>query len=154
MKREFLENCIKSITLDIDCFRCIVSGGRLYEDYEFFCHTMDAVLANKVKEGIPIEIVVGDNRRWEMLPNGIVVEKPTTDSMAARYAKERGYYLTIGVAPWAKMGKSAGPYRNYCMAQYGHALVAFWNKKSKGTKNMITLAKKRGLPTRVIPVRY
>lgn len=31
------------------------------------------------------------------------------------------------------------------MANIANALIAFWDRKSKGTKNMINLAKKKGL---------
>ena len=31
------------------------------------------------------------------------------------------------------------------MANYADALIAFWDEKSRGTKNMIELAKSRGL---------
>jgi hypothetical protein len=35
------------------------------------------------------------------------------------------------------------------MAQYADALIAFWDGKSKGTKNMIDEAKKQGLIIKV-----
>lgn len=38
------------------------------------------------------------------------------------------------------------------MADCGNVLITFWDGKSKGTKNMICEAKKRGLRTAV--VRY
>ena len=36
------------------------------------------------------------------------------------------------------------------MAIYADALIAFWDGKSKGTKNIIQLAKQRQLKTRII----
>jgi hypothetical protein len=45
---------------------------------------------------------------------------------------------------WYKHGKAAGPIRNQEMADYADALIAVWDGKSRGTKNMIELAKKKG----------
>lgn len=43
-------------------------------------------------------------------------------------------------AQWNKFGKSAGYRRNVQMADYGEALIALWDGKSKGTKHMIDIA--------------
>lgn len=48
-------------------------------------------------------------------------------------------------ADWKKYGKRAGHIRNEQMARYGDALCAFWDTKSRGTKNMIDISKKYGL---------
>lgn len=48
-------------------------------------------------------------------------------------------------ADWNKYGKSAGPIRNQEMANYADALIAVWDGKSRGTKNMIDQAKEKGL---------
>ena len=38
---------------------------------------------------------------------------------------------------WNKHGKAAGPIRNRQMAEYADCLIAVWDGKSRGTKNMI-----------------
>ena len=43
-------------------------------------------------------------------------------------------------ADWSKHGKAAGPIRNKQMAEYADVLIAFWDGKSKGTKDMIDQA--------------
>ena len=48
-------------------------------------------------------------------------------------------------ADWNTHGKAAGPIRNAQMAGYADALIAVWDGKSRGTKNMIELARKNGL---------
>lgn len=48
-------------------------------------------------------------------------------------------------ADWDQFGKSAGVIRNVQMAEYADALVAVWDGKSAGTKNMIDEANKRNL---------
>jgi hypothetical protein len=40
--------------------------------------------------------------------------------------------------------------RNKEMAEYGDALIAFHDGQSKGTANMIKIAKEKGLKVRVI----
>ena len=53
---------------------------------------------------------------------------------------------------WDKYGPSAGPRRNAQMAEVADALIAFWDGKSRGTKNMIDTANKKDLQVAV--VRY
>lgn len=48
-------------------------------------------------------------------------------------------------AEWRSHGKSAGPIRNRRMAGMADALVAIWDGKSRGTKNMIEAAQEKGL---------
>lgn len=52
-------------------------------------------------------------------------------------------------ADWDRHGKGAGYIRNAEMAEYGEALVALWDGRSKGTKHMIDTALKKGLPVSV-----
>lgn len=47
-------------------------------------------------------------------------------------------------------GKSAGYKRNSEMAEIADALIAFWDCSSKGTKDMIDIAKNKNLLVRVI----
>lgn len=46
---------------------------------------------------------------------------------------------------WNEFGKAAGPMRNRQMAENSEALLAIWDGKSRGTKNMIQTAKAKGL---------
>jgi hypothetical protein len=48
-------------------------------------------------------------------------------------------------ANWKKHGKAAGPIRNGEMAMYAEALIAVWDGKSRGTRDMIAKAKLRNL---------
>ena len=53
----------------------------------------------------------------------------------------------IKTSPWGqKYDARAGLRRNELMAVYGEALIAIWDGKSKGTKHMIKMARKRELP--------
>ncbi len=52
-------------------------------------------------------------------------------------------------AQWETYGKSAGPKRNKEMAAYGDALLAIWDGKSPGTRNMIENMTREGKPVKV-----
>lgn len=64
------------------------------------------------------------------------------DTVAANYANFHGIRFTLFEPNWDEYGKAAGPIRNKAMAEYGDELLAFWDGKSKGTKNMIEEAMK------------
>lgn len=53
-------------------------------------------------------------------------------------------------ADWNKHGKAAGPILNAEMAEVADALIAFWDGKSRGTANMIQLAKDKGLKVAIV----
>lgn len=109
-------------------FKVIIAGTRTFKDYDLLCSYADYMLS-QVEE--PIEIVSGHAKG--------------ADTLGERYAQERGYKLTLFPAEWKQFGKSAGPRRNLQMAEYANALLAYWDGESKGTKNMIELAKEKGL---------
>ena len=72
------------------------------------------------------------------------------DKIGERIAEELGLPLKRFPADWDKHGRSAGPIRNRQMAEYGTHLILIWDGVSKGSKNMLEEARKRGLHTRVI----
>ena len=67
------------------------------------------------------------------------------DNLGERYAAEGGIPLEIYPADWGRYGKGAGRIRNAEMASKAEALIAIWDGKSKGTKNMINIARMTGL---------
>ena len=114
-------------------FKVIVAGSRDFRDYELLKRVLDHLLSHKAVE--EVEIVSGTARG--------------ADEMGERFAKEKGYALKQFPADWDTFGKSAGYRRNSQMADYADACVVFWDGKSRGTKHMIDLAEKTGLPLRV-----
>ena len=69
------------------------------------------------------------------------------DALGWKWAGGReGVRIILIVAQWDKFGKSAGYKRNEEMAEYADALIAVWDGKSKGTKHMIDIATRYGLP--------
>lgn len=53
-------------------------------------------------------------------------------------------------ADWKKHGKAAGPIRNAEMADYGDALVAVWDGRTPGTRDMIRQMQRRRKPAYVL----
>lgn len=112
-------------------FRVIIAGTRDFKDYELLKSYCDYMLSNKADSGEEIVIISGG--------------ASGADALGEKYAKERGYSLRQFPAQWDKYGRQAGPMRNREMAANADALIAFWDGKSRGTKNMINEAQKRGL---------
>lgn len=72
------------------------------------------------------------------------------DLMGERWAKAYGVPVVKFPADWNAHGKAAGPIRNKQMAEYAEALIAVWDGRSRGTKNMIDTARKLGLKVHAI----
>ena len=118
-------------------FSLIVAGSRSFADEGRLFADLDRLLARQ-REIDGVEIVCGG------CPCG-------ADALAERYARSRGLPLMVFPAQWAAFGRAAGPMRNEEMAQYGNALVAYWDGFSPGTKSMIKYAHMYG---RRVVVRY
>lgn len=106
--------------------RVIIAGGRDVHDYNLVLDAVD-------KCPFRISAVVSGGA------TGV-------DRLGEQYATEMNLPLHIYFADWKTKGKAAGPIRNAKMAENADALIAIWDGKSKGTKNMIETAEKRGLP--------
>lgn len=75
------------------------------------------------------------------------------DTMARDWAEAREINIVEFIPDWAKYGRAAGPKRNDAMtafiAECGGKAVFIWDGKSKGTKQCIGSAMKRGIDCRV-----
>lgn len=71
------------------------------------------------------------------------------DTIAGNVAKEYGMNVVVFQAEWGKYGRGAGPIRNKKMLDEGKPdiVIAFHSdiSSSKGTKNMIEQARKKGV---------
>lgn len=116
-------------------FRLIVAGSRNFNNYELLKQKCDSLLSQK------------------RLTHSIVIVSGTArgaDTLGEQYAHERGYAVERYPADWEHDGKAAGPIRNSQMAAHADALVAFWEGKSRGTRDMIEKAKERNLLVRIV----
>lgn len=116
----------------------LIAGSRDFEDRNIFA----GVLLKFMAENDPnaeVVIVEGGAR-------GV-------DTMAREFAKGNGLLFKEFKPEWNKYGRAAGPKRNDTMTEFvaehnGRALF-FWDGESKGTKQCIMSARKRGLPMQV-----
>ena len=67
------------------------------------------------------------------------------DALGEAWGTLAGVAVEPFPADWERYGKSAGYHRNEEMAARAEALVALWDGKSRGTKNMIDVARRKGL---------
>lgn len=67
------------------------------------------------------------------------------DKLGEKYANRLEIPVKVFLADWEKKKASAGIIRNAHMANYAEALIAVWDGESRGTKNMIETAEKKGL---------
>jgi hypothetical protein len=94
-------------------------------------------------------------RLLKLPPNTIIIEGGCrgADLMARAVALEIGLEVVEFPAAWKKYGKVAGPKRNIKMLDTKpHLVIAFHDDiyNSKGTKHIVTEAKKRGIEVEVI----
>jgi hypothetical protein len=66
------------------------------------------------------------------------------DRLGALFAEEYHVPLHKFPADWEAHGKRAGFIRNDAMSKAADGLVAFWDKRSRGTAHMIQTMKKLG----------
>lgn len=72
------------------------------------------------------------------------------DILGEKWARDRQIPVIQCPADWLENRKIADIIRNGRMADMSQALVAFWDGASKGTKNMIDQAIRKGLRVMVI----
>lgn len=109
--------------------KVIIAGGRDFTNIRYLTGACDGVITNYA--GPDVEIVSGGAQG--------------TDRLGEAFASLHDYRLRVFHADWKRYNKAAGPIRNRQMAEYADILIAFWDGKSGGTKNMIDEAEKLGL---------
>lgn len=116
-------------------FKLIVAGGRDFDD--------EAKMLAEIQR-----LEAGDLTKYEI---SIV-------SGMARGADRLGYDLAKSVgatvhefkADWDTFGNRAGYLRNVQMGEFADGLLAFWDKKSRGTKHMIDIMNQLVKPVTII----
>lgn len=95
-----------------------VIGSRTFEDYNRLKRILDLY---------PVTTIVSGGAKG-------------ADSLGERYADEKGINKEIYVPQWDLFGKKAGFLRNTTIIENCDMVVAFWDKKSKGTKDSLDKA--------------
>lgn len=124
-------------------FRVLVTGDRHWEDYQFIWEVLSDVATATGLSGHDITIIHG--------------AAPGADTLADLAAYELGYAREPYPANWDGYHKAAGPIRNQQMLDEGHpdVVIAFHENlaESKGTKDMVTRARKAGIPVILAPIK-
>jgi hypothetical protein len=118
--------------------KLIIAGGRDVTEFSF----LKAALMESgywKQYGKSIEVVCG-------MAKG-------ADLLGKKFAEKNGLVVYPFPADWETYGNRAGPIRNAEMGAFAKkhegALLALWDGKSKGTKNMIDWAVKNALTNHV-----
>ncbi len=111
-----------------------IVGSRTFEDYELLCKFIGSVLSDG--ELASVEAVVSGAARG-------------ADTLAERYAAERGLEMIVFPAEWKKYGRRAGFIRNVDIIRECDICFAFWDGESHGTKHDIELCDETGKPCHI-----
>ena len=129
--------------------KVIVAGGIDFGDYELVRIELNLRLSDKAN----VEMISGrcsDKKGILTFTTSDGIQVYGADGLGERWAKDNGVTIHPFPVDWKIHGKYAGPIRNKLMAMEAEALIAFWDGKSKGTKNMIETALKQGLEVDVV----
>lgn len=122
--------------------RFIIAGGRDFDDRSAFDVVLEGIRPT-ICGYTHIEIATGE------CPSG-------ADKLGREWAMRNEIKYVPLPADWDRYGRGAGAMRNRTMAAWAAGgwnfgtLIAFWDGKSRGTKNMIEEALKAGLEIHVI----
>ncbi len=117
--------------------RIVIAGSREFDDYELLKGTLNHILDEQTAS---VELVAGHAKGADLL--------------AEKYARENGLPIHIIKPDWKAYGRAAGPIRNRQMLDYAKEesplVVAFWDGKSKGTRNTIETARSLGIAVEIV----
>jgi hypothetical protein len=117
--------------------RILVCGSRDWDDREMI---RNAIMKECDRSTMPAPLHV-------TIINGAA---RGADRISSEIAEELGVGILEVPANWSIWGKMAGPIRNEEMLKYAPDVVlAFWDGMSKGTKNMVQIAKRKGFEVKV-----
>lgn len=125
--------------------RIIVAGTRTFSDYELLRNKLDDFISelNQKYPGKQIVIITGAAKG--------------ADQLGSFYARSHNIPLKEFPADWNTYGRAAGPIRNQQMLDYVlheiPVLIVFWDGESRGTKNMINIAKRCNVQTEVVLIQ-
>lgn len=115
--------------------KIIIAGSRTFNDYNLLKFTLDTLIRKYPKED-KLTFISGTARG--------------ADTLGEHYAESIGAEVLRFPADWDRYGKSAGYIRNAEMGKVADTLVAFWDYKSAGTRNMIEIMKNKNADVYII----
>lgn len=134
--------------------KLIVAGGRDFFDEEWMERELYQYCVNNVISADDIELVCGKAKGADSTAETIFLEHglPVKSFIPNWKDVSNCEPWQIGSNQYGKYNKVAGMHRNHAMGDYATHLLAFWDGRSKGTKDMIDYMYKLGKPVEV--VRY
>lgn len=115
----------------------IIAGSRNFTNYQLLSKALRRII-DRFYKNESITVVSGCARG--------------ADRLGEIFANNNNYNIIKKPAEWDLYGKRSAWLRNEEMAKIGDVLIAFWDMKSKGTRNMIKLANKYNLQVFVIDI--
>ena len=113
-----------------------IVGSRDFNDWKTFCKFVQQAL-----------------EKWGETPQKIVSGGARgADTLAKKWAGERGIPIEEHFPEWDNLGKAAGPIRNRKIVADATHLIAFPSRNGSGTQNSIELANKKGIPVEILHV--
>ena len=108
-----------------------IIGSRKFNDYDRLCRVMDSHYG----------LYDGHRNLWEYQVTEVVSGAAKgADSLAKRWAYDRGAKLTEYIPDWDRLGKGAGFVRNQKIIDDCDEVLAFWDGTSRGTRDSIKKA--------------
>lgn len=120
--------------------KLIIAGGRDFEDLtlalsEFYNFSSEMNVS--LSKSNPFKEIVSGGARG-------------ADRIGEKIAEINKIPVKQFIPDWDGLGKRAGFVRNADMGNYADAALIFWDGKSRGTANMIEVAKRKGLILKVV----
>jgi len=130
--------------------KVIVAGGRNFNDRNLMCNELEKLVLNKFLT-VNLELICGMAKGADLLAksvfenNGMTVHERPADWKNLNVPK-----CVIGTNQYGQYNKLAGMNRNHSMGDEADVLVAFWDGKSTGTKDMIDYMQSLNKPVHVV----
>ena len=124
-----------------------VVGSREFNDIEFINKTLYSYFASEHGYKKDMVLVSGGARGVDTLAENFIdrMNKSVEESTGWKKFYDKIIYLP----DWDKYGKRAGFLRNKLIIENADMVLAFWDGKSKGTKNSIDLAIEKNIPINI-----
>ena len=114
--------------------KILICGSRHFNDYDKLAKELESIVRPE----------------WKTVIHG---GAKGADSLGGLWAQANGFEVQVFPADWDTYGKKAGPIRNQEMLKQNPDLVvAFLAPNSRGTKHMVSIAEKAGVPVRVVEI--
>ena len=127
--------CGKDYPCTSNEFKLIVAGGRDFND---------AVLLERVL------IALADVDYADMALSIVSGMARGADALGYQFAQANGVKCYEFPADWDTHGKRAGFIRNKQMGDFADGLLAFWDRKSRGTSDMISYMQSLTKPVHIV----